>query len=74
MDNGEGMADDIDPVKLEKFNTFMFIGAGLYSLWYIGNSIQVTKDEKLALKQLLEREMNIVGPSVVLNSLYKKVI
>lgn len=44
--------------NLEAINTLLFIGAGLYSLWYFSTSIAVTPEERQILKTILQQYRN----------------
>ena len=40
----------------ERINTLMFIGAGLWSLWYLSQSVRLTSEEKAIIQDLLNRQ------------------
>ena len=42
--------------SIERINTLMFIGAGLWSLWYLSQSVRLTPKEKIIIQDLLNRQ------------------
>lgn len=42
--------------SVERINTLMFVGAGLWSIWYLSQSVRVTSEEKVIIQDLLNRQ------------------
>jgi len=41
---------------VEQINTLLFMGAGLWSLWYLSQSVRLTPEEKNIIIDLLQRQ------------------
>ncbi len=42
--------------SIERINTALFLGAGLYTLWYMSQSVKLTAEEKAIIQDLLQRQ------------------
>ncbi len=42
--------------SIERINTVLFIGAGLYTLWYMSQSVRLTTEERMIVQDLLQRQ------------------